>query len=306
MFRSYRVATIFGLPIYVHASLPVVLVVALIVISLTTSARGDARLDTLLAMLALLVLFVLCLLLHELGHAFTARRLGIGCRRVLLHGLGAVAEIEAGRLEPRKELRIALAGPLVNLAIALIVGALLLATGPSSFLALLLLFNLGLALINLLPGFLPLLPGYSLDGGRVLRSALAHRRSHAQATLAAAKIAWWTALALIVFAIAVRIGSLVIFGFFLLLGAWAEKQKARFLGIFDQFGTDPRAFHEMWEQMRRGGRPRDAEEPEESANESADGEGWGEEEDARERSRVIDVEARTSREREKDDSARRR
>jgi len=119
-----------------------------------------------------LLLFT-CVLLHELGHALTARAFGIPVPGMTLFIFGGVAHIAREATRPSVELRVALAGPLVSVAIALacrFTAGILPVMTPLETIAVALLrylamINTGVLLFNLLPGF-------PLDGGRVLRAVL--------------------------------------------------------------------------------------------------------------------------------------
>lgn len=137
------------------------------------------------------ILFV-CVLLHELGHVFAARRYGVKTRDVTLWPFGGIASMEEMPERPGQELIVALAGPAVNVLIA---GALLLWLGAHlnpqnltqienpavSLAAKVAGANIILVLFNLIPAF-------PMDGGRVLRAVLAMRMPNARATELAAAI----------------------------------------------------------------------------------------------------------------------
>jgi Zn-dependent protease/CBS domain-containing protein len=135
------------------------------------------------------LLLFLCVVLHEFGHAIAAKGFGINTPDITLLPIGGVARLERMPEKPAQELVIALAGPLVNVVIAL---GLFVAGGSSalfdpatiekgSLIPQLLTINIVLVLFNLLPAF-------PMDGGRVLRALLATRLSYARATQIAATV----------------------------------------------------------------------------------------------------------------------
>lgn len=143
-------------------------------------------------------LLFLAVLLHEVGHVVAARREGIAARDVALMPFGGVAYLDEAELaEPRVELRVAVAGPLANLAAAAALAALawLLGRGlpalPGAARPALEAVSQGLrgwAWEHLGLGLFNLLPAFPLDGGRLLRAALARRLGFRRATRLAARL----------------------------------------------------------------------------------------------------------------------
>ena len=132
------------------------------------------------------------MVLHEFGHALTARRYGIKTRDIILLPIGGVARLERLPTNPLQELKVALSGPAVNIVIAF--GLFLwlnvtasfepiqkLTVTTGSFVERIMAVNLFLAVFNMIPAF-------PMDGGRVLRAILATRKEYSQATQIAAGI----------------------------------------------------------------------------------------------------------------------
>jgi stage IV sporulation protein FB len=150
--------------------------------------------------LTFIVILFVCVLLHEFGHIFTARAFGVSTPYVTLLPIGGVSQLEHIPENPRQEFLIAIAGPMVNIAITLLLvflagahlqpgAAIGLDNAHISMLDRLAVVNLFLALFNLIPAF-------PMDGGRVLRAALASRFGYVRATELSATIGQFVAFAL--------------------------------------------------------------------------------------------------------------
>ena len=170
MGAAWQIATIRGIPIRLHWSL--LLVFSLLTVSLATAylPGTEPDLGTGAAWgLAIVssVLFFVSLLLHELGHSIVAMRAGLPVDSITLFIFGGVARIGDTAKSAETELRIAAAGPLVSLALAAMFGLVWLVVRGNDALAA---AAFWLAVINLVLALFNLLPGFPLDGGRVLRA----------------------------------------------------------------------------------------------------------------------------------------
>jgi Zn-dependent protease len=182
---SWRLGAVAGIPVYLHVTF--VLLIAWVALSHWALEQSVAAA---LSGIAFILALFACVVLHELGHALTARRYGIRTRDITLLPIGGVARLERMPDVPIHELRVALAGPAVNVVIAgVLFGWLVLTDGRQplselgvargSFAGRLLLVNVLLVGFNLIPAF-------PMDGGRVLRALLAMRLEYTRATQVAA------------------------------------------------------------------------------------------------------------------------
>jgi len=150
--------------------------------------------------LVFMVLLFLCVLLHEFGHIFTARGFGVPTPYVTLLPIGGVAQLERIPEEPGQEFLIAIAGPLVNVAITILLvlfaGANLHAAAAASVDNMHIPLVDRLAAVNLFLAVFNMIPAFPMDGGRVLRALLATRLGYVRATEVAAVIGQFVAFAL--------------------------------------------------------------------------------------------------------------
>ncbi|HEX2741585.1 MAG TPA: site-2 protease family protein [Rubrobacter sp.] len=182
-----------------------------------------------------IVALFICVVLHEFGHSLVAQRLGIGIHSITLLPIGGVSNLESLPEKPADEVKITLAGPLVNVVLAPIffgVGLLLgaeprmptdLFTGIGSvgqFFFYLGYLNVVLAVFNLIPAF-------PLDGGRILRGVLATRLGALRATEIASRVGQLFALAFFIIGLLGGNILLALVAVFIFFGASGEAQMVR-------------------------------------------------------------------------------
>lgn len=168
-----------------------------------------------------------CVVLHEFGHALTARRYGIKTKDITLFPMGGMARMEKMPESPGAEFVVAIAGPLVNVVIAglfflyMYFSPMLYRLGfptgamtAEQFLPSLFLVNVIMAVFNLIPAF-------PMDGGRILRALLSLKFERAKATAIAANLGQFIAIGFILLGLFYNIW-LVFIGIFIYLGAGAE------------------------------------------------------------------------------------
>jgi Zn-dependent protease len=226
---SWHVGKIAGIDVFIHATF--LLLIGFVVVTHWLPDRDFGK--TLEGVTFTLALFG-CVLLHEFGHALAARRYGVRTRDITLLPIGGVARLERMPEKPMEELWVALAGPAVNVVIALVLvpvvllvsgmeplGSLSLSAGP--LFERLLVANVFLVLFNLLPAF-------PMDGGRVLRALLALRLPYAKATKIAGSIGQGMAL---LFGFAGLFGNpfLLFIAFFVWIGASQESAAAQLKSV---------------------------------------------------------------------------
>ncbi len=195
--------------------------------------------------MALVGIMFACVLAHELGHALAAQRFGIRAKSIILLPIGGITQLDDSRpaieatLAPwKRDIQIALAGPLVNLLIAFVVGGILLAFVPqadlwswpyvrsSNLLRSLVWSNIYLAGFNLLPA-------YPMDGGRVLRALFSRSMDPVLATRRAVSIGQTFATLFMLVGMLSNIW-LTLVGFFLFIASQMEERSAVFQSVLER------------------------------------------------------------------------
>ncbi|MBK8824963.1 MAG: site-2 protease family protein [Anaerolineales bacterium] len=217
---QWKLGKFAGIDVYVHATF--LLLIAWVGYSHWLANQNWGEVFS--GILFIFALFA-CVILHEYGHALTARKYGIKTRDITIYPIGGVARLERMPEKPIEELWVALMGPAVNVVIAAGLFAYLFLTSSlvplseltiasGSFLERVMTVNITLVLFNLIPAF-------PMDGGRVLRALLAMRMDYVRATQIAATIGQGMAL---LFGLVGLFGnaSLLFIAFFIWIGASQE------------------------------------------------------------------------------------
>lgn len=181
-----------------------------------------------------------CVVLHELGHALSARRFGVTTKKITLLPIGGMASLDKIPESPKQELIVAIAGPLVNIIIAFLLYFLIpfeeyLHSGINNtfevlndftwqnFVFYLFVVNIGLVLFNMIPAF-------PMDGGRVFRALLAMRMDRVKATQIASNIG--QSFAVVFLLLGLLYSPILIFiALFIFLAAYGENQIVQHLSL---------------------------------------------------------------------------
>ncbi len=233
MQSSLKISTVAGIGIYIHWTFWL-LVAGVLGFFLWEGGTVAAFMG-----LAYVAVIFFCVVLHELGHALTARSFDVPTRDITLYPIGGMARLERIPEEPAEEFWIAIAGPAVNLVIAVFLAVSLSILGisimpaeplvPSTgFFANLMWLNIALVVFNMLPAF-------PMDGGRVLRALLAaNMNDYARATQIASNVGKGMAI------------------FFGLIGIFTFDIILLFIAMFVFFGAQQEAQHAMMRAITQG------------------------------------------------------
>ena len=202
---SFRIGSLLGFPIRVHVTLLLFLGI------IFTWGGGWFGLLLIVAVFASVIA-------HELGHALVARSAGLPIIDISLYPFGGMARMLVPPRTAAEEIRMAIAGPVVSVALGVFFLLLGWLSDQTAFLV--------LTEINMMLGVFNLIPALPMDGGRVLRALLARKMGYYRATSIAARVARYLALVLAVIGAFYSLWLLLL-AFFVMFMAFAEEVSAR-------------------------------------------------------------------------------
>lgn len=221
---SIHAGRYFGIDVFVHWTFWILII--WIVLMHVGNGHDLSRVSS--GVLFIFALF-LCVVLHEFGHALVARRFGVLTHDITLYPIGGIASLESMPEKPVQELLVGIAGPAVNLAIAVFLWAYLSFSGQLQGLSLInmshdmaeipLLINLLYA--NIILALFNLIPAFPMDGGRVFRGFLSFFMDRIRATRIAAGLGQILAIVFVFLGFFYNFW-LVFIGLFIYLGAGGE------------------------------------------------------------------------------------
>jgi Zn-dependent protease len=254
---ALKLFTWFGIPVFLHWSFGLIFVYIL----WHAQSNEMSVIDT-FWLTGLFMSLFLCVLLHEYGHALTARRYGVKTRDIVLMPIGGVARLERMPEKPMQEFVVAIAGPLVNVVIATVLlvligifanpvhleilkaavlqsssGEALEESVQESVLQIppLLQFALNLAATNIALVLFNMIPAFPMDGGRVFRALLSMRTGRAKATRIAAWVGQAIALMLVGYGLWSDGFMLAILGIFVIYAARSENEMVQMEDLLSRF-----------------------------------------------------------------------
>ena len=172
MQTNWRIGSLFGIPIYLDFSWFLILAFITIINASDLNAKGlsgDLPLWGWITGLTMALLLFVSVLLHELGHSLVARSQGIEVNSITLFLFGGIASISRESQTPKEAFQVAIAGPLVSIALF---GLFFLSSQFFSESTLLYFLTFDLARLNLVIGLFNLIPGLPLDGGQILKALI--------------------------------------------------------------------------------------------------------------------------------------
>ena len=252
---SFKIFTWLGIPVFLHWTFGLIFLYIL----WHSQAESLGVTETIWMTVLFMSLFV-CVLLHEYGHAIAARRYGVKTRDIVLMPIGGVARLERMPEKPFQEFVVAIAGPLVNVAIAIVLfvgisftaeegsfGEMLLvavqtpnigqelATESGYLMAPVMHFFIYLAFTNVILVIFNMLPAFPMDGGRVFRALLSMWLGRPKATKIAAGLGQIIAILLVGTGIWNSDVMLSVLGIFVIYAARAENDNVQTEDLLSRF-----------------------------------------------------------------------
>ncbi len=220
-----KIGRLAGIDIFIHWTFSLLI----IFIIYTSLKKGQNFSETIWSLLFVLAVFA-TVVMHEFGHALAARRYGIKTKDITLLPIGGLARLEKLPEKPFEELVVAIAGPLVNVALAFITHIFIeFPTDPETLSATVAdginqnNFFLQFFFVNIVLALFNMIPAFPMDGGRVLRALLAFRLERHIATKYAARVGQLLAVGFIFIGIFYN-PFLIFIGLFVIMGAQMETE----------------------------------------------------------------------------------
>jgi len=237
MKANLNLGSVYGIKIKVHWTF-----LFLILWIVFDELKRGGNIDSVLYNVVFVLAVFLCVVLHELGHALTAKHFGFNTKKITLLPIGGMASLDKIPTSPKQEFLVVIAGPLVNIIIAIILFFILpvnqlLSQNLSenletlkilniqNFLLYLFIVNIGLVIFNFIPAF-------PMDGGRILRALLAIKLNRVKATQIASSIGQFIAVLFLLIGLIYN-PFLIFIALFIFLGAFSENKMVHDLAILD-------------------------------------------------------------------------
>lgn len=240
--NSITITKVAGIPIRIHVSFLLILpffswVIASNIGQIASMAGVNLEniiLNPLLIGFMLSVMLFISVTFHEISHSLVAKKKGIEINSITLMLLGGIAQMDDDFQEPKDEALMALAGPLFSLAFGVLLLFIIrpVITGLNADIRLMVYY---LGYINIFLAIFNLLPAFPSDGGRVLRSLIALKTSHYQATKIATTVGKGFALLMGFYGFLYGQIILMLIAFFIYIGASQEKETSLMRDVFGPF-----------------------------------------------------------------------
>lgn len=253
---ALKIFTAFGIPVFIHWTFGFIFVFIL----WNAQSEGMTTMETLTYTALFMSLFV-CVLLHEYGHALAARRYGVKTQDIVLMPIGGVARLEKMPDKPMQEFVVAIAGPMVNVVIAiLLMLGIWLLTDPAyiELMANLVIsteegneiieeagiqipqtlqFAINLAILNIVLVIFNMIPAFPMDGGRVFRALLSMKTGRPKATRIASMVGQVIAGLIIFLGIWTNAFMIIVLGIFVIYGARSENAMVQLEDLLSRYTT---------------------------------------------------------------------